>query len=416
MICECPTCGAALMFDPESGKMKCDGCGNMYEGYELDQVRRVEETETLSVKQTGEEEDSVRRIQYSQDAGEYEEPLQGAETDDRMECQVYTCTACGAEIYVNDVEVSKFCAYCGQPTVIYNRVSQARKPKYIIPFTVTQDRALSIIRERLSKGFFIPQEIRNFELERVRGIYIPFWLYDIHYHDSEYLRGDVGSGKSRSTYYYFREAEGDFYRITLDASRQLNDESSQRLEPYDLNGMKEFQLSYLSGFYADSFDMDTRDLDDQAIQRAKGMFEEEVKKTVSASDVQVLKRDPRQEIRNTEYAMFPAWFLTIRYEGNPYTMLINGQTGKLIGGLPYDKKKEKACMTLFGILFSVCAIFISYFVLLDSEDMEEVLKSLMAFGMVGGILSVTAHGIMAKVEASTKLTSLSETNRYVKDR
>lgn len=414
MICECPTCGAALMFDPESGKMKCGGCGNLYEGYEPDRVRSVEGTGPLSVKQTGEE--PVRRITYSQDAGKNEEPLQSAESDDRMECKVYTCTACGAEIYVNDVEVSKFCAYCGQPTVIYNRVSSARKPKYIIPFAITQDKALSIIRNRLSKGFFIPQEIRNFELERVRGIYIPFWLYDIHYHDSEYLRGEVGSGKSKRTCYYFREAEGDFCRITLDASKQLNDESSQRLEPYNLEDLKEFQLSYLSGFYADSFDMDTRDLNGLAIQRAKEMFEDEVKKTVSASDVQVLKREPRQEIRNTEYAMFPAWFLTFRYEGNPYTMLINGQTGKLIGGLPYDRKKEKTCKILFGILFSVCAIFFAYFMLIDSEDAGEVLKSMMALGMIGGVMSITAHGVMEKVKASTKLTSLSETNRFVKDR
>ncbi len=257
MIYDCLGCGAALTFDPDSGKMKCNGCGKFYESYELERYNRDEETSIRFKNRENGMPDL--KIPYPQDRVE---SAQGETEsfDEQMECNVYICTACGAEIYVNDVEVSTFCAYCGQPTVIFDRAGSARRPRYVIPFSVSQDNAVSLIRERLSKGFFIPKEIRNFKIEQVRGIYIPFWLYDIHCYDREYLKGKVGSGKHKHTYRYYREAEGDFSLITLDASKRLNDESSQRLEPYDVSGLEEFRLEYLSGFYADNCDVAASDL------------------------------------------------------------------------------------------------------------------------------------------------------------
>ena len=40
-----------------------------------------------------------------------------------------------------------------------------------------------------------------------------------------------------------------------------------------------------------------------------------------------------------QYAMVPVWILTTQYEGKPYTFVMNGQTGRLVGSLPADKNK-----------------------------------------------------------------------------
>ena len=45
-----------------------------------------------------------------------------------MECNIYKCTTCGAEVTINDAEAATFCAYCGQPTIVYSRVSSWAKP------------------------------------------------------------------------------------------------------------------------------------------------------------------------------------------------------------------------------------------------------------------------------------------------
>mgnify|MGYP000852146594 FL=1 len=39
------------------------------------------------------------------------------------------------------------------------------------------------------------------------------------------------------------------------------------------------------------------------------------------------------------YAMVPVWILTTRCKNQPCTFMTNGQTGKVIGSLPIDRRK-----------------------------------------------------------------------------
>lgn len=454
MIIDCPACGAGLMFDPESGKMKCEACESTFEPYELEddfekrgqkELQHEEKKNTGSssglklaggaigaaVEQAVEQTTPVRPTFNPEPVfnpeSDFDHPVYDHAniysqedynvTDDNeetMECNIYTCTSCGAEVAINDVEASTFCSFCGQPTVVFNRVASKKKPKYIIPFSVTKERAISVIRQRLNKGFYVPEDIKNFEIERVRGIYIPFWLYDIYYHDSQYLKGTVGSGKNSHTYYYYREADCNFTKLTLDASKQLNDETSQRLEPYETKDIKEFSLEYLSGFYADTYDVNTSQLDGLALSRARNLFQEAVNNTVNAHDIRVLKNNPDFKIIKTEYAMFPAWFLTFRYENIPYTLLVNGQTEKIIGGIPYDRAKVTTSFAIIAAIISVFITMILYVMLQDPD--EDTMKMIMTFVFFG----ITGLGIglnnLKKVKESMALTSLSSTNNYVKNR
>ncbi len=68
-------------------------------------------------------------------------------TEEIMECTIYSCTACGAELMVNEVETSTFCSYCGQPTIVFDRVTSTKKPQYILPFMVTKEEAVNLIRQ-----------------------------------------------------------------------------------------------------------------------------------------------------------------------------------------------------------------------------------------------------------------------------
>ena len=478
MIIDCPACGAGLFFDPETGKMKCEACDSLFDPHELEEIFKERGEKELKkdfakndstsggLKLAGDN-DISKPINHESTPGglkladaagvagtsvttaagvlsnaavtdtdskpsfnpesDFDTPVfdhasnngsaddnNSFDSNDTMECSIYTCTSCGAEVAINNVEASTFCSFCGQPTVVFNRVASQKKPKYIIPFSVTKDRAITLIRQRLEKGFYVPDAIKNFEIERVRGIYVPFWLYDIYYHDSQYIRGTVGSGKNSHTYYYFREADCDFKKLTLDASRQLNDELSQRLEPFYKKDIKEFSLEYLSGFYSDCYDVKTSELDGLAITRAKIMFQEEVNKTVKAHSLSVIKNDPSFRIEKTEYAMFPAWFLTFRYENTPYTLLVNGQTEKIIGGVPYDRAKVA---TSFGILATIITVIATFIInlLLSSDDGDSYKIILYILIFAGSSLGV-GLSTLKKVKESTVLTSLSETTNFVKDR
>ncbi len=394
MIYNCPNCMAALIFNPDTKKMDCLACGSTFD---------VKEFEDKTKKQESLEEARTQKLERY-----------NVEDDEMMEYNIYSCTACGAELAVNDVEASTFCSYCGQPTIVFSRVTSAKKPKHIIPFIVTKDQAVASIRKHLSDGFFIPKEIRNFEIERVRGIYVPFWLYDVAYSDQQYLSGRVKSGKNSVTRYFFRSGECTFHNVTLDASKQLNDESSQRLEPYDTTLLTPFDAGYFSGFYADCFDMEASQVKELAIQRISNLFNDQIEKTVRASDVKIIHNEPTYDIIKTEYAMFPVWFLTFLYNDTPYTILANGQTGKVIGAVPFNKAKVNALFWLIGAVASFLATAIVYGLLqVDDEDIAQLLGSIV---MGGVIMFSTGRSKFKRIKESIKLSSSQTINRFVKDR
>lgn len=275
-----------------------------------------------------------------------------------MESKVYTCTACGAELMINNVETSTFCAYCGQPTIVFNRVSRCRRPRYIIPFSVTKDQALSIIRQNLSKGDYVPDEVKHFKVEMLRGIYIPFWLFDIRMRQRLLIRGQVGTGDDARTAHFYRDGEAFFNRLTVDASVRFNDESSQRLEPYIVSSAVPFNEAYLSGFYADCGDDAMEKMDSTAVSRASNMLSYEIRKSVRATEKTVEKKEEIHQVSDRAYALLPAWFLVFKNDNQFYTLMVNGQTGKMIGAVPSDKKKVTAKMTSLSIIFAILGGFV----------------------------------------------------------
>ena len=375
----CPGCAAALVYDPVSGKMLCESCGSTYTTAELEYENRYRVDE-----------------------------------DDMMECNVYTCRSCGAELNVSDNTCSTFCAFCGQPTVVFDRVATMKKPQLIIPFEVTKEQAVAHLRVKVNDGKFVPKEVKEFSIDRVSGIYVPFWLFDMDYSDKQLLSGEVKSGKSTYTYYYYREGETNFSNMTLDASRQLNDESSRRLEPYTTQALRPFKADYLSGFYADRYDVDAYELQGSAVRRAAELFNREIEldvETTGAKKVKIIRHDPKFQINGAKYAMLPAWFLTFRYKDVPYTMLVNGQTGKIVGGLPYEKTP---LILLFTLIFAIVAPIAAFiYNVVDLDDGKRLLGL-----MIAGSAIAFAKGVknLKDVEKSRRLSSEADIANYSKNR
>ncbi len=333
MIYKCPNCNGALEYNPAEDKMQCAHCGNSYFMWELDEAA-VEYHENVPSQSEIEE----KKIDFTKEHTIYDEP-------EFIECKVYTCSTCGAELSVSDKEVSTYCAYCGQPTIVYNRVDKTQKPKYIIPFKITKEDAETAIRKKLKKGFFVPKEVKKFEAERITGIYLPYFLYDVTF----YHKVKVSYGKD-----YSNIVEGDcnFVQVCQDASKSVEDELSYALEPYDLTELQEFEPGYLSGFYADRFDLSGRQLTNTVGRKCKQMFDNELAKRERGKVIDLLKCPYKFEITKMDYALMPVWFMTFRYQDIPYTMMVNGQTGKVVGTVPFARNRVIITFILLTLLFS----------------------------------------------------------------
>lgn len=326
---KCPGCGATMEYDPQDGKMHCAFCKS---SYEPDQIGRRASSDDPPKIVAAERETARKQA--------------------RIAVNVAVCNSCGAELAVNAVEASSFCPYCGNASVVMDRVEEQLAPDYIIPFKVSKEEAEGIIRKRLKSGFFVPKEVRDFELEKLNGVYIPFWLYDIYYGDDQ-----IWSYRSFFSKHSIEERlihDCVYHQLSVDASKRFEDASSQRLEPYDMRDLKEFDAAYLSGFYSDRFDVGTQEADMTALGRAEKLFNEEVKDRISGSFANLQGTNPEKEVMSRNYALLPVWFLTFQYKQRPYTLLVNGQTRKMVGTVPFDKKKA---LTIFLSLAAFLGLF-----------------------------------------------------------
>lgn len=134
----CKNCGHALIFNPASQKLECDACGSAFRPDEIEAQSR----------------------DYRQDLeAEAANEVYGTKDQNLMDCYVYLCSECGGEIIINGTEASTTCVYCGNPNVVFSRISKQKRPDYVMPFSITKDRAIAIVKHEMSKGIFIPKEL-----------------------------------------------------------------------------------------------------------------------------------------------------------------------------------------------------------------------------------------------------------------
>ena len=276
-----------------------------------------------------------------------------------------------------------------------------KAPEYILPFRISKGEAVIRAREAISKGAFVPSGIKNFSVDCCRGIYLPYWLVDIKYNDTVLIAGQTKkSGDKDATRYYGRSGYLTLKKFPVDASKALSDDSSTKLEPFNLKNLKPFDEDYLSGFYSDISDVTYEDVKKVALARGKEYFSEEAIKDVGKLGVKaayVLQHGPSAEVdRDMKYAMLPAWFISFDYDGQHHTILVNGDTGKVVCGLPW--RKWLFCLTLCGIaaVAAVLSFFVFKFVLTgmfsgDSDDAGGGLKMLII--IIGAIIMLFSTGI-----------------------
>lgn len=401
MAATCKNCGAMLTFDPAAQMLVCEYCNSRFDPEEIETERKsyIEDQEAVAANE-----------------------VYGTEDEKLLDCYVYTCNHCGGEIIINGTEASTKCIYCGNSAVVFSRISKQRRPDVIMPFAVSKDKAVQLIRDRFKKGRFIPDEVKNFKAEHIRGIYIPYWIVDAKHTDAVVIKGSVGSGKNRKTVYSGRAGSMNVHDLPLDASTLLSDESSTRLEPYDLKDLKPFDEDYLTGFYSNVTDIIFGDMKKVVCARANGFFREAAcddVKGVSGKSVVASKPHTAIDYGNMRYAMLPAWFVTFDYQGKHHTVLVNGQTGKIVCGIPWNKKKFVAMVAGMSValtaLFSFILRFLLPFFLENSDDDDG--GNVVLFLIIMAVVAI-AGGLanMKQTVKSIELTQSKSIFNFVKKR
>lgn len=304
MIFKCKNCGGNMVYSPEQGKMFCPHC------------------------------DSV-------DSDERNDGTGAAE-----------CVNCGAELTVGQYNSTCKCEYCSSYYILNDRVSGEYRPDFAIPFKLGKKSVVELMNKEFASRIFTPDSfLSEASLEGMKGMYVPFWMYD-YLAKCDYAGTGTkvrvwtsGDTEYTETSYYRveRNMDIDFDKIPVDASKEMKDEVMDLMEPYNYEELAPFEEKYMSGFFGEIYN----DSADALEERAKVKVEEDVEKllrnTLSGYSTLTPDRKDIKENRNgVHFSLLPVWHYLYKYQEKDYDFYINGQNGKIVGSTPVSKKKVLA--------------------------------------------------------------------------
>lgn len=344
---KCPCCGGEITFDSDLQKMKCPYCDTEFEMEALASYDNVLKEAIDDDMQW--EMDTSNRF----DEGENEN------------FRVYSCRSCGGEIVADVNTAASRCPYCDNPIIMTGQLSGALKPDYVIPFKQDKKAAIEALKKHYGNKRFLPQAFKDQNhIEEVKGIYVPFWLFDtdaeaqIRYKASKtrFWSDNRYNYTETSFYSVVRGGKVSFENVPVDGSSKIDDALMESLEPYRFSDALDFQSAYLSGYLADKYDVDSEKSIERANERIKKSTEETFASSVVGYDT-VIAENTALQLKNghAKYALYPVWILNTTWNGEKYTFAMNGQTGKFAGDLPVDKAAARRFqLALTGIITAAC--------------------------------------------------------------
>ena len=328
----CAQCGANLEFVPGSDAQQCPYCGHLnpiaaksapiheldFEAFLREAMGREEVQESITVK----------------------------------------CTACGAESTKPPNVTSGECPFCGANIVATESSRKSLKPKALLPFHVPPEQARKAFHDWIHGLWFAPNALKKLARQdsRLNGMYTPYWTYDCFvtteysgergddYWDTETYHTTVNGRRETRTRQVRRTrwshasgvVQNTFDDVLVMASHSLPRKYAQALEPWDLNNLVPYQDEYLSGFRAESYQVDLP----EGFVKAKELMEPTIRTTIcrdiGGDHQRIHSTDSQYDNVTFKHVLLPVWISAYRYRNTVYRFLVNARTGEVQGERPWS--------------------------------------------------------------------------------
>lgn len=322
---KCPSCGGTMIFKPGWDSLLCQSCGHKEVIPELVSKIPVEELDFLTAQNTA-----------SHDWG--------------MEAKVVVCKQCGAQTIQNRLQLSGLCPFCGSTTVEQaDPEKDIMAPNGVIPFKITEERALYIFKDWIKDRTLAPDLLaQNAQLNKFYGIYVPMFTFDVltenrytgHYNENN--RTLFKSGK-------FQYQVDDFPVV---ASKQLSSDKLllSIIKEYWTREARPYTPEALAGFPCEHYSIGLTDAWNSLGDELRFHLQQQVNKQGDSRYIMGIEMATDYFNLKYKYLIVPVWINSFFYDNKLYTIVINGQTGKINGQWPksFGKFVEKAALLFLG--------------------------------------------------------------------
>ena len=347
----CPCCGAALVFDNTQQKLLCNSCDNTFPPETLQELYETDPK--------------------AQDHWEVCDTKQWSQPE-QEQLQTFLCPSCAGEILSDANTAATFCPYCENPAILPGRLTGGLKPDGVIPFQRSKEDA-KVAFANLCKGKpLLPKGCAEEQrLEKITGIYVPFWLYNCSVTQDNKYRATQIIRWSDSRYHYAktnhfllrRAATAKFDGIPMDASCKIDNAIMESIEPFDYSQAVDFDAAYLAGFFADKYDVDSSSGEARVRQRVESTMDDLIRSsTIGYATVTPLNKSTQISHGKAKYILLPVWMLHSKYKNKTYVFAMNGQTGKITGTFPICPRRSAAWFAGICAVVTALAALIQFLV------------------------------------------------------
>ncbi len=341
----CDNCGGELLYEPTTRGMRCRHC-----------------------KAQG----NAALLQGS-GPGPREIPLAAgvamqARTGLGVATQAVECKSCGATVQMAPNERAGKCTYCASPMVVAVAAGSQLSPESLIPFLVGKDAATTGFKLWLSRLWFRPSDLGKLaKLEEIFGVYVPYWTFDadVHsewtaergwnYQETEYYTDAQGNSQTRTvTKTRWESAWGSRHDhhddVLVCGSKGMPKKLVDQLTSFSTRTLVPYAPAYLAGWRAESYAVALP----AAWTIAQGKIAVDQEKAcgrdVGGDTHRGLSVTNHFSRETFKHILLPVYVAAYRYQNKPYQVLVNGQTGDVVGTAPYSFWK------IFGLIVGIIAL------------------------------------------------------------
>ena len=321
----CPECGATLRWDPEAGGLTCAYCGH---------AEQVERGDGAIVE---------RALDDQHDA----------ERGFGTELRVLECQNCGARVALEESVTAESCVYCGAAAVLDQEANRnTLRPESLVPLELGKDHARASFQKWLRRLWFRPNDLKQVKAATAVGVYVPFWTFDCNV-DSQWTAQagyyehvtrphmtSKGMRTRRERRVRWKKASGrrsDSYDdFLVHASAGLDEALVSKLGGFDTGGLVPYRPHYLAGWRAEEYQVDLEQGWRNGLARIVELQEARCGGDVPGDTFRHLQVENHVRGVRWKHVLLPIWSLTYRYRGQTFVVLVNGQSGVVVGRAPWS--------------------------------------------------------------------------------
>jgi DNA-directed RNA polymerase subunit RPC12/RpoP len=341
----CKQCGAMLEFEPGTRALKCQYCGELNE---------------IALEQS-----PIEELDFAQQV------LAMRNAEPTREATVIHCDGCGAESSLPEGQASGDCPFCGRAVVATSITKSVIKPRSLLPFAIKSDRAKASFDQWLGALWFAPGDLkRHAAAGGLKGVYLPAWTFDCVAHtDYDGQRGEhyyvtrqvaaleggknvVRTVRQQQTRWFpaSGRVQNRFDDLLVLADRSLPDDLRADLQGWDLPALVPYQDDFLSGFVAETYQVELPDAFDIAKQAMEPTILATIRSDIGGDVQQVGRTHTTHDAVTFKHVLLPVWLSAYRYRNRTFRFAINARTGRVFGQRPYSTWKIAAFVALMAFI------------------------------------------------------------------